>query len=461
MIDQIEKHLEMRKQIRERGIAHRSRILGFIFDQYPEQRKYVEYCLEELRDVAIILGSARGGTSAFKDTLAANSAIISMTGEHRLFFTLYGYNFPDHGGYLEKNPGTFYSEDHLGLILRNIIYDSNASENWYLSNREIELYGWEWAIRLYLQWPEFEFDSEKVVRIVADRYKKIPGYTQAEIDKFYVDLINAFRKEFYHKISPLYYDFSANILEEYKNDEKTVDFYNSRTIIEISPFVLTCPRKIKQIPARCPLLLLKASSDCYRIPLLRQLFKDRNIYFLHLTRNPLSSANGLIDGWFHPCFGQHDLSFCKDKFNLENTDPGIDRFMWKFDLLEEWQEHFSKPLEVLCIKQWMSSHLNIFRELEKINGNERYCRIPFEDFQKSLDSRAILYKKVCDYLNIEYDSFLRDRIEKPRIINATVKPKVQRWKEKRDLLLSLLKCDGVENLCGALGYETKNFENWL
>jgi hypothetical protein len=461
MEKEILEHLRERKRIRERIMTSRSKILDFIFAQYPDQKKYVEYCLEEVKDAAVILGSARGGTSVFKDTLSANSSLISMTGEHRLFFTLFGYNFPDHGGDLEKNDTDFYSLHHRKLLLSNIFYDSNTSENWDLSPGEVELYGWEWALRLQLQWPEFEFNAQKVVPIVIDCYRKIPDFTPGNIEKFYVNLIDKFKKNIYHKISHLYYDFSQEVLREYQGDESPADFYRSRTIIEISPFVLTRPRKIKQIPAKAPMLLLKASSDCYRVPLLRSLLKGRNIYYIHLTRNPLSSVNGLIDGWFHPCFGQHDLNFFKNKFNLQNDDQQIDRFTWKFDLYEEWRENFSKPLEIVSVKQWMSSHFNILREMEMPGENERYQKIPFEDFQRDSDSRMAMYREICRFLVIELDSSIKNRILKPRVINATQKPQLQRWKKKRDLLVPLLKSDGVEDYCMTLGYDTADLENWI
>ena len=44
-------------------------------------------------------------------------------------------------------------------------------------------------------------------------------------------------------------------------------------------------------------VLLKTSSHAYRIPLLRTLFPFAKFRFIVLTRNPLASVNGLMDGW--------------------------------------------------------------------------------------------------------------------------------------------------------------------
>jgi hypothetical protein len=461
MEKEILQHLEKRKQIRERIINNRLRILDFIYTQYPGQKAYVDYCLEEIKTVAVILGSARGGTSAFKDTLAASSALISMTGEHRLFFTLWGYNFPDHGGELEHNGPAFYSPHHPRLLLGNIFYDSNHNENWNLTEDELELYGWEWALRLQLQWPEHEFDAEQVVPIVCDCYKKIPDFTPAHIDAFYVNLIETFKKKLYPRISHLYYDFSQEVLARYQDDEPPESFYRHRTIIEITPFVLTRPRKLKQIPPSPPILLLKASSDCYRVPLLRLLLEGRQIYYLHLTRNPLSSVNGLIDGWFHPCFGQHDLNVFRDMYKLQHEDREIDRYTWKFDLYEEWRENFHQPLDIVSILQWMSSHDNISREMSRLSESEHYLRIAFEDFQRDVHSRTALYRQVCRFLEIGFDASLENRVLNTRIVNATFKPQLQRWKKKRDLLVPLLKHDGVASHCQNLGYDTPDYENWI
>jgi hypothetical protein len=445
-------------------VVDKRRMLEYIFASYPDQKQYVDFCMERAKNIAVILGNARGGTSVFKDVLAANQSMISMIGEHRLFFTLLGLNFPDHGGRTEHCTTHVLSEAYREFILKNLFYETRSGDSWVLEADEVELYALNWAMRLPLQWVEYDFDSGEIVRIVVDHWNRFWGaHSNANGDnrvKYYVTLLHEFRRIYSH-ISPAYYDFGSLSSKYSIPDEPNPDFYKSRIIVEITPYILVDPQKRQRRYVDNPTLLLKASSDCYRIGLLSTLFSDRTVRYIHLTRNPLSSINGLLDGWDHHCFGQHDLDLLKQIGSHENSNMHINGSTWKFDLFEGWESYLSGPLLNICIRQWISSNRCIFNNIKKLKNEGRYIRVKFERFQENISQRKALFDEVLQYLGIRTDESINMKIKKPRVINASAPPRTQRWRDKREQLVPVLTDDELVDYCGLLGYEAGEYESWL
>jgi hypothetical protein len=179
-----------------------------------------------------------------------------------------------------------------------------------------------------------------------------------------------------------------------------------------------------------------------------------------LTRNPLSSVNGLLDGWDHDTFGQHDINYLETKYQVNIAGEVKEKFSWCFDLFENWQTSCSKSLEEISVNQWCSSHEKIL-EFKQKHPNEQVLNARFEDFQCSYESRLNLFKNLASALNIKEEYLPEQNIKQPRIINATQSPSIQRWKKRNDQLVNIMKNEKVAALCDKFGYKIDEFESWI
>src|SRR5271166_436281 len=150
-------------------------------------------------------------------------------------------------------------------------------------------------------------------------------------------------------------------------------------LLEDSPYVVQQPR---QIPTgedlRNGVVLLKTSSNAYRIPFLRALFPQAQWHWLVLTRNPAASLNGLMDAWLSPWFHSHHLGDLAElSIDGYSNLHGKGKSWWKFDLPPGWLERRREPLQNICAFQWTSAYKSIFRELG--DSAEPILRVKFED----------------------------------------------------------------------------------
>lgn len=147
------------------------------------------------------------------------------------------------------------------------------------------------------------------------------------------------------------------------------------SLIEDAPFVW--PNQFRSLPDKEVserILLLKTPTHTYRLDHLLDLFKDSQVDFIYLTRNPYATVNGLIDGWSYPGF--HSLNI---KRLLGDSSPSVGDF-WKFDLYPGWQSDLKTPLAQIAFNQCFYNH----RELQKI----------FE--RRKLRPYQISYENICD-----------------------------------------------------------------
>jgi hypothetical protein len=428
----------------------RERRRRFLHDQFPARRAREAQLAENLHHVIVILGSARGGTSAFKDTLSAHRSFVAMPGEHRPVFTLFGLNYPDHGG-LDEGADQELAPDVASALLFEILAGCQTCETPEPTPEEVEHYAWEWTLRLPLQWPELEVDAAEIVRTVratCTRHRLLIG---RDPDRFRVALLRELCA-LDPTVDPWLYHLPAELVGDAFPDREPPRRPGSSLILEISPYLLPLPQKLGQPRAQQPrALLIKASSDCYRLPLIRQVFRSWNKIYIHLTRNPLAAMNGLLDGWKHPAYWQHVLS------RADDSTPRGRRF-WKFDLYENWRADRAAPLGAVCARQWVSSHARILSQLDRAEARHRFR---FEDFQRDEESRKRLMDQVCAVLGLDPDVALSDRLRRPRVVNATRPPRPGRWKERGGELLALLDRDDVRATASSLGYNADEAADWL
>ncbi|WP_055480117.1 hypothetical protein [Sphaerimonospora mesophila] len=433
--------LEHRRAMFERIRAERDAAVAYLRDRYPEEREYLDRAQEKVRDVAVVLGSPRGGTSVFKQVLGGLRGALSLPGEHRLFFTLLGLNHPDHGFADECVESGRFDSGERAFLLRSLFFECRGEEIHEPTPAEWERYAWDWALRLRLQWPDVvDAPLEELVAVVRDaalgeRRGPEPAY----------DVLRALRA-YGLPIDPYRYDLDDDMVRRAFPGLPVPTGPPGGAIVEISPFLALRPQRRPRLDDEHHVLVIKASSDAYRIPLLRDLFAGWTMRELHLTRNPLASVNGLIDGWEHRSFWQHDMSAYGDA-----AGPYAH---WNFDLCEGWQGLVHGSLAELCARQWSDPHRRVLRHAKDA------VLLRFEDFQVGGNTRRALVERAAKEMGLFLTEDQWGFADEPRRVNTTSAPSLGRWRRERPELHELLDLPEVSEVCGLLGYDVRDWPRW-
>ncbi|KPI03535.1 hypothetical protein OK074_4902 [Actinobacteria bacterium OK074] len=433
--------LDRRRTTFERIRAERDLAMSYLRDQYPEEREYQERAAARVRDAAVVLGSPRGGTSVFKQVLGGLRGALSLPGEHRLFFTLLGLNHPDHGRPDECVESGQLTPAQRDFLLRNLLFECRGEDIPEPTAAEWERYAWDWALRLRLQWPDVvDAPLEELVAVVRDA---VLGQRRGPEPAY--DVLRALRAHGL-PVDPYRYDLDDDGVRTAFPDVPVPTGPPTGAIVEISPFLALRPQRRPRLDDEHHVLVIKASSDAYRVPLLHELFTGWNLHELHLTRNPLASVNGLLDGWEHRSFWQHDMT-------SYGAAAGPHRH-WNFDLCEGWQDLVHGPLAELCARQWSDPHRRILRHAQDP------VRLRFEDFQVGGATRRALMERTAKEIGLRLTADRVGEVDEPRRVNVTSAPAPARWRRERPELRELLDLPEVAEVSHLLGYDVRGWAQW-
>jgi len=253
-------------------------------------------------------------------------------------------------------------------------------------------------------------------------------------------------------IDPLYYDWSLTSLKRYWADWPVPHGPPGDVLVEMPPFLLIWPRRPVTVTEvdRLP-LLLKTSSDAYRLDFIRRLFPHADMRIVHLIRHPSACVNGLIEGWQHRGFfavriADRELAIAgyTDKY------PSWGRSWWKFDLPPGWQQMTDRPLPEICAFQWAAAHDSIREYLARTAAD--HFRVRFEDLEPALQGGA-LPQAFVDWLARGNGCSIASSGEPMEPVMATAKPDPQRWRARRSIIEPVLAAERLTSLARALGYD--------
>ncbi|AAZ35592.1 MULTISPECIES: hypothetical protein [Pseudomonas] len=431
--------------------ANEKKLRATILSLFPEEAVAIAGWTANRLPVGWVLSGPRCGTSAFKAALAKHPECLALAGEHRMFFTLNELNYPHTKANRESSLSTLDRKSKDDIKQMMLLLASCGDALVEPDSREVLRYAWEWAYRLPLQWTTTDFDPAVVVSAVqqaTDIYLEGGTRDLSVLDGLVLDKLTTV----YPTIDCAYYDLpgkssaSASHWSTYK--EK-----NNGPIIEISPYVIPRPRQLKTASVNVKSLLLKASSDPFRISAMRSLFAEHEVRVVRLSRNPLSSINGLMDGWLHHCFWQHDLS----------TELGEDHPLsgWCFDLFEDWKQTAgSMSLVEVCSAQWLEPNKLIAQAVRSKAANEEWRDFKFEDFVRSENSQIDMLKNAAEFLFGTGDYFIVEQFVAPSV-NVTEPHKPSRWQKRSEVLMPLLQSTQIIDLARAQGYEVEKLSDWI
>jgi len=413
--------------------------------------------LADLRKVVVILSPPRSGSSLLFEILKNSSQIISLDGEHVPLYKLHGLSFP-------HPPWT--SDLIQGLevpasMLRELSCDwiSGLGIGPVLPEPNFDEFVESVALRLSLQWPEIFSSIDSIFECVRKARERVAAWTDR---RFHLELLNCLQ-EMSSAFSPFYYDLPKNLLQErFGPPPDSLGPPHPDFCLEEPPFILAKPRRRPTLDEiRSKPLLLKASVDAHRLPVVHSLFSKADFKVIYLNRNPAGSINGLIDGWLYGGFFSHNLQGW-----AELSIPGYSdlfewgRRWWKFDLPPDWQKITCEPLEYVCGFQWLSSHWSLLESLG--SGPWRHViQIRFEDLIASKRRRRLALAKIADFIGIPFDASLQAAVDKAPIVMATSRPAKQRWTRHRERIWPVVSQEAIVKMSRSLGYSLNNCEEWL
>lgn len=429
---------------------HERETRDHILRLFPQEKIAVRKWRDSL-PVALVLSGPRGGTSAFKAALARHPDCLALSGEHRIFFTIKGYNHPDGSSEDEAADVALTDAERTELLEMIFVSAFAGPETASPTYEEAVRYAWDWAYRLPMQWTGLDIDAGKVVPVVLAAVEQFRSGATGDLETLDSIVLDALAAAF-PGLDRRYYDLPGG-------SRSVGGWQSARTagfqpIVEITPFVIPRPRSLKTPEHSPKLLLLKASSDPFRLKTLRSLFAGRQVRILRLTRNPLASVNGLIDGWQHHCFWQHDLG----------ADLGIDHpyASWCFDLFPGWRDQApALDLPALCARQWIEPNRRVERAAESPAANESWATFAFEDFMRSPETRSRLLADASAFIGLAEDEAIVTAAKRPPRVNVTVPHAAARWRKRSGRLLPLLDDRDLSEIAERLGYRREGLDDWI
>lgn len=361
----------------------------------------------EIDQVIVILGSSRSGSSLLHYLLSLHPEIISLQGEEVTFTKLFGMNtinsFED-SDFL-KNANDFNFHELAQEILFDAGYNTSQSTRLPLDR----------AQRLLLQWPHLKFNLKELISACyLESWEQVIDRLKLNINLYDKFLLPTYEKR------QLFLEEPPFIIPRHKTYQKQT------------------PRKI---------LLLKSSINAFRAQYLPKLFPLAQFNYIHLSRNPAASINGLIDGWLSPAFHSHYLGHLT-KLSIKNYD---DENWWKFDLPPGWNLFINKPLEEVCAFQWREANKSILDFLK----SKKSIRIKYEEMIEP-ESLQLVLKKICENLSLA-DDFAKN-ITIPPPIMSVVPPEHSRWRKREQIISSVLKNESTIIIAKSLGYDVTNLD---
>ncbi|MBS5082586.1 MAG: hypothetical protein E7B11_23835 [Clostridiales bacterium] len=424
---------------------------------------------KEVKNVIFIESSSRGGSSYFTEVLRQSPLFLHFRAEIAPFLKLSGLSYPD----TERNSDVLTAEHTLGNWQCNL--DILQDHLWWdlgniLGFQELKLSAEDYGYfvssimwRLIIQWPECDFDIEKVkdeIRKTFEAYCDQYDFSNSlsyNLQMFYLILLKKIQST-YKKINPYYYDIDKNLIGKYWPEAKKEYSPPAEYLLEEPPFILIYPWKHAQVKdLETKPIVIKTPSNAYRFDFFKNLFINAQIRYIYLTRNPAASINGLMDGWQYHGFFSHKVNKKMAIRGYTDKFPDFGEYWWKFDLPDGWENRIHEPLEVVCGFQWYSAHKSI---LDYFDHNQvDYLQIAFEKIIQPSDHRNNICFKLANWLNIDPALFIKFINFNLPFVMATTMPQHFRWKARIELLRPIIQEKYITDISIRMGYE-KNYQEW-
>jgi hypothetical protein len=401
------------------------------------------------RDVVAVVASSRGGSSLLFDLLRSSGAFLCLDGEHSTLYKLYGFGLPTepaaHDGTVA--PGA----DAAGFLLA-LASDVTTGNTGGPRPRSAGEFATRAVRMLSQQWAECPLAPQEAWEVICGAAARLLAAGTADPDRLLLAAVAALRERGW-PIDPWYFDLSPGLVRATfpgLPPPQGPPAALTQTL-EAPPFLVPAAAAPPGRGGPRRPLLLKASMDAYRLPLLRTLFPGARLRVIHLTRNPAAAVNGLIDGWLHHGFFSHNLAG-RATFGIDGYGGPWAGSWWNFDLPPGWQDVVTQPLATVCAAQWASAHTSI---LAGLAGQDwEVLRVRAEDVFDS-DRRPAALRRVFRFCGVRPLAPVR-----ARIVVATAPPVPGRWRGRRAMIEPAVAEPRVRETSVLLGYGPVPTRQW-
>lgn len=331
--------------------------------------------ISDITDVIVILGSSRSGSTLLHKLISEHPQINSLSGEEQTYFNLCGLQSIEDDRLLNQ-------KINYELLASEILMDI-GSERQNIPLNEIKR-------RLLLQWPELSLNEE---------------FLNFDYHSSTLDFIKTF-------------NLPINLYENKLTEHVELD--PQHQIIEEPPFLLPTQHK-KYTKRNKNFLLLKSSSNAYRMNHICQLFPNAKYHYIFIKRDVKQVVNGLIDGWNSSGFHSH---YFENQLNITHYDS---KSWWKFDLPPRWKEYSNKDLIDVATFQWQSAYTFILDFLK----DKKYHSINYDDFY---DHKNLSLKLDSIFKKIDIPVYKLKTL--PQTM-TTSPPSLHRWEKRKEVLLPM------------------------
>ncbi|MFA6434558.1 MAG: hypothetical protein WCW52_07680 [Elusimicrobiales bacterium] len=411
----------------------------------------------EIKNILVIQAASRSGSSFLYRLLSRHPGIISLNGEDIVFHKLAGLgaiNSPADSDALPPDPAP--GSGILSRLAENLLLDAGCV---YAGKGPFPArdYAVDCARRFLLQRPGAG-DPDAVyncaVSAVGGGPVRNSGFDAKETWATFLTLLNGRGI----KADPWSYDLPAEFIKNRFPGSEPCAGPPAHGGLEDPPFVVPEPRRFPDAAGTArATLLLKSSSNCYRAGFIKKLFPSARFRFIRLSRNPLASVNGLMDGWLSNGFFSHDLGGVSELEIKGYTTPSKPwtRAWWKFDLPPGWAGFRRSSLAEVCAFQWVSANRRILSDTASGLLGEP-LRIRYEDLLEPAKLAREL-ARIGEFAGLAGGTKACAAARETPVMAATpVRPR--KWHKRKNELLALASSRELRELSLELGYDLRNTE---
>jgi hypothetical protein len=341
--------------------------------------------ISDITDLILIVGSSRSGSSSLHKILSSHPQINALSGEDSTYSKIFSgceVNLAN------INDSLAHSHNSIRNGMELLISEVGRS-----SDEKINAH--DWLMRFSLQWPLFflKTSNEELLKLASNFLSYENFLSQFDID-----------------------------LNLYENNTNSSEF-KPEIIIEDLPFIFPSKRIFQKENRN--ILLLKASSNVYRLKEIEQIFSKAKIHYLYTNRNPEECINGLYDGW--KSNGFHSYKITNTELNITEYDS---KNWWKFDLPPGWNDYSQSHLLEVCRFQWKSANQYALNHLKK----RKFFTLKYQQLFSPND----LFKNLNTFLKHLDLVPLKPETTIPRAMTTEL-PQLDRWKKRESEILKFTK----------------------
>lgn len=410
----------------------------------------------DIKNVLVVISASRSGSSLLYHLLSGHPAMLAPQGEEITFYKLAGLGLIDELDASDaiSNSITSRQSEREALamdILRDTGHPYARTDN---QDFPVDHYLVDSVQRLILQWPEIDFDSDDLYR-VARNALEIHLHTGTTFDacQYWLDLLSTLIAQG-HAINPYFYDLPQDLIKRRHPFITRIDGPPcSALCLEEPPFIVPKPKVFpRQTPDIGACLVLKSSSNCYRIEFMKSLYPNAQFSFIYLTRNPAAVINGLMDGWLSNGFYSASVAGLSvlNITGYSSIQKPWSRHWWNFDNPPGWTDYINQPLERVCAFQWWSANKHVIDAIE--NGViDRYMIIKYENLL-SQESMKNELAKAFDFAQLPKEAVLNG-FKVPAPVMAVNPPGARKWIRRAEVIMPAIRDTKIASVARSLDYD--------